>query len=195
MPVVEKLLSKGKRPGPLDIYFGGLSSDALAEAEWTFFSGLQLSNGTFKTTAERRLDDVNKLVTPLLPRDFQLRLIDVAASSGVATAEWSDHLLAHGIDHRMTDGDVEPEGVLLHIRRRAAILWQSDGHPLALQLGQRCIYLDRSRRSTRVLRWPLRHLFTPRHVGGLVMARPLVDLPRLPRQSPHRQSPRHPGRP
>jgi hypothetical protein len=159
--VLDKLVAKGKRPGPLEIYFGGLSSDALIKAERVFFTGLQLSNGTFKTTADRRLDDVNELVTTLLlPCDSQLRIMDVAVSSGVSTAEWSDHLLAHGIDHRMTAGDAEPEGVLLHIRRRAAILWQSDGYPLALQLGRRCIYLDRSRRSTRVLRWPLRHLFT-----------------------------------
>lgn len=159
MPVIEKLLSKGKRSGPLDIYFGGLSSDALLEAERVFFTGLQLPNGTFKTTSERRLDDVNELVTALLPRGLQLSIMDVAVSSGVATAEWSDYLLAHGVDHSMTAGDLEPEGVLLHIRRLAAILWQRDGHPLALQLGRRCMYLDRSRRSTRVLRWPLRQLF------------------------------------
>lgn len=159
MPVVEKLLSKGKRSGPLDIYFGALSRDALLEAERVFFSGLQLSNGTFKTISERRLDDVNELVTTLLPSDLQLRIMDVAVSSGVATAEWSEYLLAHGINHQMTAGDLEPEGVLLHICRRGAILWQSDGHPLALQLGRRCIYLDRSRRTTRVLRWPLRQLF------------------------------------
>jgi hypothetical protein len=159
VPVVEMLLSKGKRSGPLDIYFGGLSGHALIEAERVFFSGLQLSNGTFKTTSERRLDDVNELVTSLLPRDSQLRIMDVAVSSGVSTVEWSDHLTAHGIDHRIIAGDLEPEGVLLHICKRAAILWQSNGHPLALQLGRRCVYLDRSRRSTSVLLWPLQQLF------------------------------------
>lgn len=160
VPVADKLFSLGKHPGPLDVYFRRLSGDTLIEAERVFFSRLQLSNGTFKTTSERRLDDVNECVTKLLPCDLQLDIMDVAASSGVATAEWNDHLLAHGINHRMTAGDLEPEGVLLHIRRSAAILWQSDGHPLAFQVGRRCIYLDRPRRSTRVLSWPLRQLFT-----------------------------------
>jgi hypothetical protein len=138
------LRSKLVRPGPLDVYFGSLSGDKLSDAERCFFRRLHLSNRTYKTTAEHRLDDVNDLVATMMPRGRRLAVMDVAASSGVSSAEWSEHLRRHGIDHSMTAGDLAVEGKLMTIGQSAAMLWQDDGHPLVLQVGRYSLYLDRS---------------------------------------------------
>jgi hypothetical protein len=136
---------------------GNLSGEALAEAEQYFFARLQLSNGTWKTTSQHRLDDVNALVQPLLPRGRPLAVMDVAVSTGVSASEWSEYLARHGTDHLMTAGDLAVSAFLMTIGRFAAVLWQDDGHPLALQLGRYTLYLERSgRRVVRSLDGPLR---------------------------------------
>src|SRR5215472_16575237 len=89
--------SKLVRPGPLDVYFGNLSGQPLSDAEECFFDWLHLSNGTYKTTTEHRLDDVNDLVATVIPRDRRLSVMDVAVSSAVNTVEWSDQLRSNGI--------------------------------------------------------------------------------------------------
>jgi hypothetical protein len=138
--------SKFRRPGPLDVYFRHLSAQSLASAERSFFAGIQLSNGTFKTTSQQRLDDLNELVTRRLSRHQRLQIMDVGASSGVTTAEWSEHLKANGIDHEITAGDLAVRGMLLTTGRRIGVLWQDDGHPLAVQVGQLTLYLHLSGR-------------------------------------------------
>jgi hypothetical protein len=140
-----------KRVGPLDIYFGNLQGQNLADAETFFFTALQLSNGTFKTTSPHRLDDLNELVTSLLPRGRRLDVMDVAVSSGVATAEWSAHLSEKGIPHCVTAGDLAVEGRLMTLGRRGAILWQDDGHPMVVQWGHRCAYLMTGHLVTRTM--------------------------------------------
>jgi hypothetical protein len=158
--VASLVRDKLARPGPLDVYFGNLSGEALAEAERCFFAQLQLSNGTHKTTWQHRLDDVNALVDPLLPRGRRLAVMDVAVSSGVSAAEWSDHLSRRGIDHLLTAGDLAVTAFLMTIGRSAAVLWQDDGHPLALQIGSYTLYLVRSgRRIVRCLDRPLRLIY------------------------------------
>lgn len=157
--LLRKLRQGGVRPGPLDVFYGLLDGEELDAAEQVFFSGLQLSNGTFKTTAARRLDDVNDAIVPYLRDRGFVRMNDVAVSSGVATAEWSDHLREHGIPHRFVAGDLVPDGVLLSIGTRMAVLWDRDGYPLALQGGRRSVYLAQNRTMTKVLRGPLRLIF------------------------------------
>jgi len=136
-------LTRLTRPGPLDVYFRKLDDRALAHAEQVFFGGLRLSNGTYKTTLSHRLDDVNELAAEVLPRGRRLRVMDVGASSGITTAEWSEQLARMGVDHELVAGDLVVSGDLLTLGRSAAALWQEDGHPLAVQLGRRCIYLGR----------------------------------------------------
>jgi hypothetical protein len=156
------LLRRVEQPGPLDVYFPTDDQKNVPEAERIFFAGLQLSNGTFKTTGEGRLDDVNELVAHLLPRNRHLVIMDVAASSGVTTAEWSEQLNAMGIDHEVIATDYAVNGILLTIGRRGAVLWQENGHPLAIQLRNHCVYLRRSGRikfATACLRPPLRGLY------------------------------------
>ncbi len=138
------LRSKLERPGPLDVYFGNLTAEDLTTAERCFFGRLQLSNGTYKTTMRHRLDDLNDLVAAMMPRGRCLAVMDVAVSSGVSSAEWSQHLDAAGIPHRMTAGDLAVDAILLTLGRSVAALWQDDGHPLVVQVGRYSLYLVRS---------------------------------------------------
>ncbi|MGP0049313.1 MAG: hypothetical protein ACLPZR_10780 [Solirubrobacteraceae bacterium] len=156
--LVEKLRTGGRRPGPLDLYFGSLSGDALRAAEETFFPGLQLTNGTFKTTRPHRLDEVNEALLEVLPPQRPLTIMDVAVSSGVSTAEWTEHLRDHGIDHRLTAGDLSVTGLLLTIGRSAAVLWQDDGNPLVVQLGNRSVYLTEGNPASRIVKPVLRRV-------------------------------------
>ncbi|MHB1860013.1 MAG: hypothetical protein ACYCUM_07910 [Solirubrobacteraceae bacterium] len=155
MNLVETFRYRGRHPGPLDVYFGNLTDEALSNAESLFFCGLQLANGMLKATAAHRLDDLNAFVMSLLPREQRLEIIDVAASSGLATAAWSDQLYAAAIDHQITASDLTIEGILMTIGKRVAVLWQKGGHPLVVQIGPRCAYLLRTSHITRLLRPPL----------------------------------------
>jgi hypothetical protein len=81
------------------IYRGEATGSEMAE----FVGRVRLANGTFKTTAPHRLDDVNGVVSALLPRDRRLKLMDVAVSLGTATVEWSEQLDA---PHSIVAGDL-----------------------------------------------------------------------------------------
>jgi len=98
-------------------------------------------------------------VADLLPRDGRLRVMDVAVSSGIATAEWSEHLDAEGIDHDLIAGDLAVSAILLTLGRRVALLWQENGHPLAVQVGRHCLYVDRSHPITSVPKLALARLY------------------------------------
>lgn len=70
-----------------------------------FFNDVQLASGVFKTTSTQRLDDLNELVLPLLPRGRTVNVMDVAISAGVTTQEWSEQLDTASISHRIVAGD------------------------------------------------------------------------------------------
>ena len=69
--------------------------------------------------------------------------MDVAVSSGITTVEWSNRVKADNISHTMIAGDLAIDGVLLTVGCPVAILWQDHGHPLAIQIGRRSLYLQR----------------------------------------------------
>lgn len=150
-------LRRYRQPGPLDVYFAG---EPRAEVERVFFAGLQLWNRTFKTTAPGRLDDVNELVDQFLPRDRRLQVMDVAVSSGVTSAEWTEQLTRRGVEHDLIAGDLAVDGLLLTAGRRVAVLWERSGYPLALQLGSCTFYIQQEgrNRTSLVLYRPLRVL-------------------------------------
>ncbi|HEV7715516.1 MAG TPA: hypothetical protein VGO53_07965, partial [Steroidobacteraceae bacterium] len=89
-------------PTANELFFGAAPGDAgrLEALENIFFRSVGLPNGTWKTTAYRRLDDLNALVQPLLPTARPLDIMDVAVSSGVGTVEWIESLEQAGIDCR-----------------------------------------------------------------------------------------------
>lgn len=131
---VGRAVAELRGPGPLEVYFGGLSGERLSDAEASFFTSLQLSNGTYTRSAPHTLDDVNRFVAPLLPDRRPLRLMDVGASTALATVEWSEDLSRRGVEHEIVAGDLCTTGTLATIGRHVAVLWEQGGHPLAIQV-------------------------------------------------------------
>lgn len=124
-------------PNARDVFFSGdgLDADTRAELEDRFFCSLKLANGTYKQTCRGRLNDLDEFVEGLLPRERPLRLMDVAVSSGVTTAEWARRLERAGVEFQMTAGDAALKAFHLSIGRGPGVLLDADGH--ALQLGLR----------------------------------------------------------
>jgi hypothetical protein len=119
-----------------ELYFGNPpDSLRLQQMERNFFKTLGLPNGTFKTTYHRRLDDLNELVAQQLPADRPLQLMDVAVSSGVSTAEWTESLSIAGIEHQMLAGDILVDAFLISVGKHLRALVDRNGHTLQLDVG------------------------------------------------------------
>jgi hypothetical protein len=119
-------------PTAYDLFCSGTVYDrAEREAlETRFFSDVRLRNGTFKTTAYHRLDDLNQLVSAHLPADRPLRIMDVAVSSGITTAEWLESLQREGVHCEMVAGDLSVRAYLLTAGIGLRLLTDRDGFPL-----------------------------------------------------------------
>lgn len=123
-----------------------------ADIEWELFTRIRLPSGIHKTTAVRRLDDLNERVLRVLPEDRPLELMDVAVSTGITTVEWSEQLTAAGVDHLLLAGDSHvdatwlslPFGDFLLDRSRSQLL-------LAVALGRSIDVLGSSWRSALAL--------------------------------------------
>lgn len=106
--------------------------DVSPRQEQAFFSGIRLRNGTFKTTAERRLDDLNHLVIQqwkalgATPHN----LLDAGASSGISSVEWQEALSAAGFDVRVVATDSCLKAYLVSVFRNYEVLLDSSGHIL-----------------------------------------------------------------
>jgi hypothetical protein len=116
-----------------------LDAEACAAREKAFFASIRLKNGTYKTTYPHRLDDLNEIINARLPAHRPLEIMDVAASSGVATLEWMDSLSGAGIDFRMTAGDLCVRAFLLSFGRFLNVLVDDTGYPLQFDLFGRAI--------------------------------------------------------
>ena len=86
--------------------------------EAAFFAALRLANGTFKTTADHRMDDLNDIVVARWSEtDFRpSEILDLGASSGISTLEWQQSLNQAGFKVRLTATD-------LSLRARIVRLW------------------------------------------------------------------------
>ena len=104
------------------------------ELEREFFAGMRLPNGTFKTTYDHRLDDLNAEINRHLPRDRSLRAKDVAVSSGISTVEWCDELSQAGIGFKMTATDILVRARLLDVRGDLRVLVDRDGRTLQVDV-------------------------------------------------------------
>jgi hypothetical protein len=128
-------------------------ADPSPETERRFFAKLRLPNGTWKTTYPNRLDDVNQRLLEFLPEGRSLELMDVAVSSGVSTLEWSDHLLANGVRHRLVAGDIDPDGRLMSWGGWFAVLFDGSGRePLLFEIGPLTLPVRSDRRLARLAR-------------------------------------------
>jgi hypothetical protein len=94
-----------RRPAIRDVY----GSHAVPDEDTIrrFLALVTLASGVCKTTSAHRLDDLNQLVTELLPDDSPLELMDVAVSSGTSTQEWSEQLTSAGLTHHIIAGDID----------------------------------------------------------------------------------------
>jgi hypothetical protein len=104
--------------------------ETLEELEKSFFGSLRQRNGTYKYTYANRLDDLNDLVAGLLPSHRPLRLMDVAASSGITTLDWANSLHRQGIHYAMTAGDINLRAYLLSVGKHLHVLADGTGYPL-----------------------------------------------------------------
>jgi hypothetical protein len=107
-----------------DVYDDVAAADQ--DAAQRFFARVRLSSGVFKTTEPHRLDDVNQLALPLLPSNGPLELMDVAASTGITSLEWSEQLTAAGIGHNLLCGDSHVEGQWLPLPGLGDVLLDRD---------------------------------------------------------------------
>jgi hypothetical protein len=103
---------------------------AQTRMETTFFARLRLRNGTFKTTGDRRMDDLNELVASLLPRGQTLEILDTAVSSGITTLEWYEQLRSLGLQVHLSAGDLYCNAELLSWGRYFDLLVDDTGHVL-----------------------------------------------------------------
>jgi hypothetical protein len=105
----------------------------LSEAEERrFFETIQLANGTFKTTAFKRLDDLNRMVGDRWRKmgASPHQILDVGASSGITSVEWVEHLASEGFDVSLTATDLVFDGHLVALSPGLDILLDNSGHVL-----------------------------------------------------------------
>jgi hypothetical protein len=92
--------------------------------EFEFFRRVTLPNGSYKTTAANRLNDLNQALLPYLRRipDRPIKIIDVGVSSGVSTLEWHEHLASEHIPCDITGTDLTIHASLVTFVPQLAIL-------------------------------------------------------------------------
>jgi hypothetical protein len=131
------------------LYFSGETFDAtrLESLERAFFSTLVVQNGTFKTTNHRRLDNLNELVQKHLPTDRPLKVMDVAVSSGISTAEWMTFLESAGVEYDMVAGDLFVQGFLVSLGNGLNVLVDKTGNPIQFDIRGRAIGTPLGRRA------------------------------------------------
>ncbi len=123
-----------------------LDEKSQEELEVRFFYSIKLKNGIRKYTYPRRLDDLNDLVNKLLPPHRPLKVMDVAASSGINTLEWSNSLRQAGIDAQMMAGDLNVNTFLVSIGKRLHVLVDGAGYPLQFDIFGKAIQNPPGRR-------------------------------------------------
>ena len=102
-----------------------------ARQEAAFFSALRLRNGTFKTTADCRMDDLNEFVIERW-REAGFRpthALDVGASSGISSVEWLHALSKAGFAAVLTATDLVLWAELVPLAPGFFAL-EHAGHPL-----------------------------------------------------------------
>ena len=107
------------------------------EIEKNFLARVRLPNRTFKTTQPHRMDDLNRFSLPLIAALPQrpLRIMDVAASSGVSSAEWLDFLELNKISASVLATDKLLEADAVRVVPGLTVLIDRDRKPLHIDIG------------------------------------------------------------
>lgn len=147
-------------PTANELYFSNIPLDArrLENLEKRFFQSVGLPNGTWKTTAHRRLDDLNALVEKYLPRNRPIDVMDVAVSSGVSTLEWLESMERAGISCRMTAGDAAADAYLVTIAPGLRVLVDRRGYPLQYEVRGHAIRLPIRKRDMLLYGLPVMYM-------------------------------------
>jgi hypothetical protein len=114
MDFVAKLLKSS--PTPHQVFFERNPPERQAVLEREFFNRVCTANGTFKTTANNRLDDVNQVLLPYVRRFEAPEILDVAVSSGITTVEWFDYLSQFDLRFRLVATDICVNSSLVSLR-------------------------------------------------------------------------------
>ena len=109
------------------------------EQEKAVFGPIRLRNGTYKMTTHHRLDDLNALVIGEWQRLGQKphNIMDVGASSGIASLEWVDALTRAGIDADILATDLCMHASLVRLLPMYDVLLDRDGRVLQHIVGDR----------------------------------------------------------
>jgi hypothetical protein len=121
----------------------GMFAAAFSKSEDAFFAGIRTSNGTFKTTAHRRLDAMTDLTFDVLSRHGIVPrvVMDIGISSGITTLEWLRGFEQRGIAVTMIATDRTISTYLAEIGGGLSALLEPNGHLLQLDYkgrGIRC---------------------------------------------------------
>ena len=102
---------------------------------------MRAANGSLKTTARHRLSVVSQLFFDIVARrNLRPRtIVDIGVSSGITTLDWLDDFERHGLDVRMTATDLTINVYFVKILPFLAILVDSNGHVLQIELFRRGI--------------------------------------------------------
>ena len=142
-------------PSSLTFYFGDPELKTLV-LERRFFAKTALPNGTHKTTHRNRLDDLNNFLLPHLKSldSRPLTIMDVGASSGITTAEWSSSLRAHGVSHKMIASDTTYDALLTSWGKHVALLSTQDNKvdPLLFEMWSLSVPPYSNRKLARLVR-------------------------------------------
>jgi hypothetical protein len=128
----------------------GKGADPTPELEAAFFAGIQLPNGTFKTTGDHRLDDLNDCIALHLPVG-RVRAKDVAVSSGITTLEWYESLIGRGFTCEMTATDIDISARLVACRGELVVLTSASGDVMQVDISGFAFRPDQAGRRERLL--------------------------------------------
>jgi hypothetical protein len=149
----------------------GLPRDRVSAAdEAAFFASIRLANGTFKSTAEGRMADLDAALAEELARAACRRpdVLDIGISSGITTVELRDALRRAGLQPRLVGTDRLIEARLVTLGPGLRVLVDPDGHVLQFDLCGLALrpWLRRLDYLTFywVIAWGLRRLFAGRMV-------------------------------
>jgi hypothetical protein len=125
-----------RAPTTRDVFLQSSLSDDQDDLEREFFARIVLPNGTIKSTGAHRMDDLNAAVLPHIAAiaDRPVRILDVAVSSGVSTAEWHESLAADNIPCDLTATDLTVYASLVSLAPGLAVLVDRDRNILHLDV-------------------------------------------------------------
>lgn len=99
-----------------------------------FFWQLQLASGVFKATSHHRLDDTFAMIRRALPPATNLRILDVACSSGISTVELHCALSGPGLSIETIGTDITTKVMHVAVARGQAIVYDADGNILGAEI-------------------------------------------------------------